>query len=82
MINRTITTDTPITVILKGRHGLYTLWGSAKLGSCANTLSDLTGFTAEHIRGELLTGLSTHYGIELATAAGDLCPIRFSVTVT
>jgi hypothetical protein len=56
--------------------------GSAALASWSNTLSDLTGYRPDYIRNRLLTTLPTQYGVELITAAGDLCPITFLVTLT
>lgn len=82
-VNRTITEETSVSVVLKGRAGLYIITDLAgHLAGVANTLSDLTGYPAEHVRATLLEKLPTNYGVELTTSAGTLCPIRFVVTVT
>lgn len=80
---RTITEDTLVTVVMKGEKGLYSIVdvNGGRLGSVVNTLSDLTGRHVEYVRTTLLEKLPTNYGVELATAAGTLCPIRFVVTV-
>lgn len=83
-INRTVTEETPVTVVMKGEQHVYSLAGagSAALASWSNTLSDLTGYRPDYIRNRLLATLPTQYGVELITAAGDLCPITFMVTLT
>lgn len=83
IINRTITEETPVSVVVKGEKGLYGIVDLAgPLGSVSNTLSDLAGYTVEHVRSTLLDTLPHRYGVELDTVAGELCPIRFLVTVT
>jgi hypothetical protein len=80
---RTITADTRVVVTMKGEQGSYGLAGSggAALSSWANTLSDLTGYTTEALILEITDGLGTAYGVTLSTSAGDLCPIKFLITV-
>jgi hypothetical protein len=77
-----VTPETHVNVTMKGEVHTYALatGGSASIESWANTLSDLTGWKADFLVGELVTRLQKKYGTELQTSAGDLCPIRFLVT--
>lgn len=80
---RDITARTRIVVNVCGERGTYRLTDATRgeLHSLANTLSDLTGYTADHIVSTLTDQLRTQYGVKLRTAAGDLCPIHFLVTL-
>lgn len=81
---RVVTPDTPVTVNLLGTRHAFKLAGTgpAPITSWAQSLSDLTGYQADHLIRVITTGLARNYGTVLATAAGDLCPIRFLVTVS
>lgn len=79
---KTITPETLVNMTLKGEQHTFAL-AAAQEGSVeawANTISDLSGYKPEFIVGEIIKGLTRNYGVELPTAAGDLCPIRFLVT--
>jgi hypothetical protein len=77
-----VTPDTLVNVTMKGEKHTFTIgWGEdGSITSWANTLSDLTGWKAEYLVEQIVAGLNKGYGYEFATAAGDLCPIRFLVT--
>lgn len=81
-VSREVTAETQVTVVMQGEHGYYSFGTASTLASWCNTLSDLTGYTSEHALETLLSKLPTRYDVILRTAAGDLCPIKFLVTLT
>jgi hypothetical protein len=83
MAVREITRATQVAVTLGGEQGSYALGGlvPGPISTWAPVLSDLTGFTAEHIESVLVTQLANRDQVLLQTAAGDRCPVRFRVAL-
>lgn len=75
-----VTPDTVVAVTIKGHKHTFQFGEPAAIRSWANSLEDLTGYRAEVLIEKLVERLTGSYGLEIETAAGDLCPIRFLVT--